>query len=167
MSTFIINLNDTITMSDSAVVELAKLVSACQPCELEAQTNCNDVWIVVVICATFVIVALIVTWAIWSWQKAVIKAEKDEREKKESEDKIAERKQKADALNKLIDYLGKNTVKEKYDAEEGKRIKEEKGLDSKEGRYYMGVLSAVITGNAIPNYPIQKQVDESKTSQRN
>ena len=56
MSTFIINLNDTIAMSDSAVVELAKLVSACQPCELEAQTNCNDVWIVVVVCATIVIV---------------------------------------------------------------------------------------------------------------
>ena len=154
-------------MSDSAVVELAKVINTCQPCVKEAQTNCNDVWIVVVICATFVIVALIVKWAIWSWQKAAIKAEKDEWAKKESEEKIAERKQKADALNKLIDYLGKNAIKEKYDAEEGKRIKEEKGLDSEEGRYYMGVLSAVITGNAIPNYPIQEQVDESKISQRN
>ena len=51
MSTFIINLNDTIAMSDSAVVELAKVIGTCQPVMREAETNCQDVWIVVFICA--------------------------------------------------------------------------------------------------------------------
>lgn len=153
MSTFIINLSDTIAMSDSAVVELAKVINTCQPCVKEAQTNCNDVWIVVVICATFVIVALIVKWAILSWQKAVIKAEKDERAKKESEEKIAERKQKADALRKLLDFLEKNTTTGEYSKEEGKRIKNLTAFTSKESQYYIDVLKTVVKGGDIPNFP--------------
>lgn len=38
MSTFIINLNDTIAMSDSAVVELTKVISNCQPYFQEVET---------------------------------------------------------------------------------------------------------------------------------
>jgi len=140
-------------MSDSAVVELAKVINTCQPCVKEAQTNCNDVWIVVVICATFVIVALIVKWAIWSWQKAAIKAEKDEWAKKESEEKIAERKQKADALRKLLDFLEKNTTTGEYSKEEGKRIKNLTDFTSKESQYYIDVLKTVVEGGDIPNFP--------------
>ena len=58
MSTFIINLNDTIAMSDSAVVELAKVISTCQPCVQVSKTNCNDVIIVAIICVAIVLVAL-------------------------------------------------------------------------------------------------------------
>ena len=110
MSTFIINLNDTIAMSDSAVVELAKVVSACQPCELEAQTNCNDVWIVVAICFAIVAVGLIAKCAVISWKKEELAAAEKEREYKEKEADIAERKKKADAQGKLLDFLKEQVI---------------------------------------------------------
>lgn len=119
----------------------------------EAGTNCQDVWIVGIICGAIVLVALIAKWAVWSCKRAEIMAAKNEREAKEkNEEEIAIRKQKADALNKLVDYLEKNTIQEKYDAEEGKRIKEEKGLSSEEGKYYINVLKAVMKGESIPEY---------------
>ena len=83
MSTFIINLNDTIALSDSAVVELAKVINTCQPCLREVETNCNDVKIVAIICIAIVIVALIARCAVLSWKDAEIKAANAEREAKE------------------------------------------------------------------------------------
>ena len=92
MSTFIINLNDTMAMSDSAVVELAKVISTCQSCVQEAETNCNsavvglgkvigtcqpcvqetetnccDVIIVVAICVTIFFVVGLVAWVLKIW----------------------------------------------------------------------------------------------------
>ena len=86
MSTFIINLNDTIAMSDSAVVELAKVITACKPYVQETGTNCNDVMIVAFICITIIVVALIARWGICSWKDAdanVLKEERFEKARKE------------------------------------------------------------------------------------
>lgn len=44
MSTFIINLNDTIAMSDSTVVELAKVLGPCQACSQRVENSFNDVY---------------------------------------------------------------------------------------------------------------------------
>ena len=138
MSTFIINLNDTIAMSDSAVVELAKVISTCQSCVQEAETNCNfavvelgkvigtcqscvqeaetnceDVKIVAIICAAIVLVALIVKWAVCSWKKSekdAVDAERKAKKEKEKED--SERKQKADLLGKHLDFLKENASKD-------------------------------------------------------
>ena len=162
MNTFIINLNDTTALSDSIVTKVIKLSEACQPVVTEAETNCNDVMIVAFISVAIVLVALIAKWAVWSWKEAELMGAKNERGAKEKEDDIAERKKKADALNKLVDYLEKNTVQERYDAEEGKRIKEEKGIGSEEGEYYIDVLRAVIKGEVIPELPLKKQGDEKK-----
>ena len=92
-------------MSDSAVVELAKVINTCQPCVKELGTNCNDVAIVGIICATIVAIALIAKRAIWSWQKAELAYKENERNEKEvKEQKDCTRKQKADLLNKLLDF---------------------------------------------------------------
>ena len=111
MSTFIINLNDTITMSDSAVVELAKVINTCQPCVKEAQTNYNDVWIAGIICLAIVLVALIAKWAICSWKDAdanVLKEERLEKVRKEKEE--AKRKMLHNLIEKRIDALKDRAV---------------------------------------------------------
>ena len=114
MSTFIINLNDTIALSDSAVVELAKVINTCQPCLREVETNCNDVKIVAIICIAIVIVALIARCAVLSWKDAEIKAANAEREAKENEADIAKRKQKADLMDKYLDFLKSLTSCKEY-----------------------------------------------------
>lgn len=152
MSTFIINLNDTITMSDSAVVELAKVINTCQPCVKEAQTNCNDVWIAGIICLAIVMVALIAKCGLLAWKSKEIEAADAERKAKETEANIAARKQKADALGKLLDFLEKNTTTEEYSKEEGKRIKKLTDFTSKESQYYIDVLKTVVKGGDIPDF---------------
>lgn len=123
MSTFIINLNDTIAMSDSAIVELAKVINTCQPCVQEAETNCYDVKIVAIICAAIVLVALIAKWALWSWKEAEQEASKAEREAKEEKEKVeSERKLKADLLNKHLDFLKENASKDDKWIEEYKEV---------------------------------------------
>ena len=141
MSTFIVNLNDTIAMNDSAVVELAKIVSTSNSCEVE--TNWQEVAIVGIICLAIVIIALIAKWALWSWKDAEIKAAEKERDKNESEADIAKRKQKADCLRKLLDFLEKRTSK-----------KEEFRDD--ESRYYIEVLQSQIDGQQMPKVPAKK-----------
>lgn len=111
MSTFIINLNDTITMSDSAVVELAKVINTCQPCVQEAGTSCNDVWIAGIICLAIVLVALIAKWAICSWKDAeanVLKEERLEKVRKEKEE--TQRKMLHNLIEKRIDALKDRAV---------------------------------------------------------
>ena len=106
MYAIFLNLNNTAAMGDSAVVELAKVMNACQPCMQEAETNCSDVKIVAIICITIVLVALIAKWAIWSWQKAVIAyKEKEHSDKEVKELQESKRKQEADLLERKLQIL--------------------------------------------------------------
>ena len=82
MSTYIINLNDTIALSDSAVVELAKVVGAWQPCVQETHTSRNDVLIVIAICATIIIVVGLITWVLKTWISGKNKYQMAEHEEK-------------------------------------------------------------------------------------
>ena len=108
MSTFIINLNDTIAMSDSAIVELAKVINTCQPCVQEAGTNCNDIAIAGIICLAIVIIAIIAKGALESWKKAEQDAADAERKAKEEKEEVeSKRKREADCQGKLIDFLEK------------------------------------------------------------
>jgi hypothetical protein len=67
MSTFIINLNDTIAMNDTIVVKVMKTIESSQLVINEAETNFKDVWIVVAICATITISVGIVAWVLYIW----------------------------------------------------------------------------------------------------
>lgn len=151
MSTFIFNLKDTIAVSDSALVELTKVMG--QPCVQEAQINCLDVVVVGIICLAIVIVALIAKGAILSWKDAEIQAAKAERESIETEAAAAKRKKDAAVLDKLIDYLGRNTTYEEYDKETKEKIKKERGIETDEGQYYVNVLRAILNQeDKIPEY---------------
>lgn len=159
MNTFIFNLKDTTALSDSAVVELAKVVSGCQPMT-EAETNCNDVTIVAIVCLAIVLVALIVSRAFLSFKSKEIEAEKAERESKEANSiRESERKQKADCLGKLLGFLEKNTIKEDYYIEIDKTIKTLRGIKSDESKLYIDVLKKYIEDGHITN---QKKENENE-----
>ena len=117
MSTFIINLNDTIALSDFAVVELAKVINTCQPCVQVAETNCNDVLIVGIICIAIIAVAFFAQRTILKWK---------EKEEKESEESIAKRKQKADLMDKYLDFLkGLTSCKEYVSIDDYEKLRKE------------------------------------------
>ena len=106
MSTFIINLNDTIAMSDSAVVELAKVISSCQPCVQEVVTNANDVTIAKYICLAVAFVALVVGATILLWKWLGNRVDEEERIfKKGKEQEESKRKQESDLLDKKLEML--------------------------------------------------------------
>lgn len=65
MSTFILNPNDTIVMSDSIVAKAAKTADACQAYVNEAATNWADVEIVKYVCITVLSVSLIVAITVY------------------------------------------------------------------------------------------------------
>ncbi|MCH5312179.1 MAG: hypothetical protein J1E57_09550 [Prevotella sp.] len=60
MSTFLLNPNDTIVMSDSIVAKVTKAADACQMCVNEAATNWADVEIVQQICCSLIQIACII-----------------------------------------------------------------------------------------------------------
>lgn len=147
MSAFILNLNDTIAMSDSMLVELAKVMNSCQPCVQEAETSCNDVKIVAIICVTIVLLALIAKWAICSWQNAVITSKKQERDDKESKekedsarkldaDKTSRDWQLADEKRKREYQLADEALKRKNAIEDEERQRKYKLEDEERKRAY-------------------------------
>lgn len=150
MNTFIFNLKDTTALSDSAVVELVKVLTNSHPMATEVETNCNDVTIVTIICLTIVFVALILGWGFWSLKNKEIKAEKNEQEsKRTNSNKESARKLRADCIGKLLDFLEKNSSEERYDKENDCTIKTLRGIDSKESQIYINVLTSLINDGDI------------------
>lgn len=77
---------------------------------VEAETSCNDVKIVGIICATIVLVALIVKCGFLIWKYIEIDAAKRERvNKNEKELSESQRRQNSDLQDKLLDFLRKQT----------------------------------------------------------
>jgi uncharacterized protein YxeA len=131
MSTFIINLNDTIAMSDSAVVELAKVISSCQPCIRGTETNCNDVIIVAFICLAIVFVAFIAVFGFLYWKSMEIKADQEEREFQKTKEK-EECQRKLDAnKNNRSNMLEDEERKRKY-AKDDKELERKYAIEDEE-----------------------------------
>ena len=106
-------LHEAGTNCNFAVVELGKVIGTCQPCVKEAETNCEDVIIVAIICAAIVAVAWFAKEVIRYWKDKEIEAKGKEREDiKEKEKEDSERKQKADLLGKHLDFLKENASKD-------------------------------------------------------
>lgn len=161
MSILVVNLPDSIATCDTIVVKLAKGIEFCQPIVKEAETNCNDVMIVVSICVTIVLIAFIAWGAVWCWQRAKINSENTIRVDKKTKDEAeSKRKKERDLLDKLLSFLESNT-KEDGVNEKKEKIKTQKGLASDESRYYIDVLRVLINNEKIPKYPHKPQVDES------
>ena len=111
MSTFIINLNDTIAMSDSAMVELANVISNWHPYLQEVETNDNDVKIVAIICGAIILLAIIAAIVITLWHNMDVKTRRAmETEKVNIEKELkcfeASRKE-AEERNRLVGHFQK------------------------------------------------------------
>lgn len=170
MNTITICLNDTVALSDSTIIELAKVVNTCQSCMQGNPTNCNDVKIVAIICAAIIIAALI-AWGIISTLKCKelcannqAKQEKDAKEEKERINRTdADLKQrKIDLQNRLLTFLEKNTSKGDYNKDKQELLSTMKEITSKETQYYIKVLKALISDADIPDFPQDLKRNERK-----
>lgn len=126
MSTFIINLNDTVALNDSTLIELVKVANSCQSCVQEAATNYDDVRIVAIICAAIVIVALIAWGIICSIKCKENEDKNNERaSKKAKEEEDYRKKQYSDLVEKLLNFHQKRCDYYCVD-KDGKRIDKDK-----------------------------------------
>lgn len=81
----------------------------------EAGTNCFDAAIVLFICVAFICVAFIAKCTFLSWKRKEIENAKLEREfKKDKEKEESERKQKAELLNKYLDFMKEVNAENDY-----------------------------------------------------
>ena len=131
MSEIIDSLCKATASCDTLVVKVVKTADVVwQPIVKEAETSCNDVMIVGIICVAIVLVAWLVKSAVLSWKDAEIQAAKEKRGEKESEADIAERKQDSDLLNKRLEILKElcYDLKEVPQGEKSKETKTQKVL---------------------------------------
>jgi flagellar basal body-associated protein FliL len=147
MSTIICHLCDSVASSDTLLVKFNQVHEAIQPVVKEAETNCNDIFIVLIICIFFVVIAGIAKCAILSWQKNRIQAEKDDREdKKKKEEESSLRKQKSDLKDKLLNAMQKR-ASEYLVNEKGERIDKDGNVlktDSKAVEEYIKLLKDLL-----------------------
>lgn len=92
----------------------------------ETGTNCKDVIIVGIICATIFLLTLVVAWTVLTWKTRKIQAIEKEREfkkMKEKEDSV--REQKADLLDKKLQFLQNlcYEVQERTEIQDNKEVK--------------------------------------------
>lgn len=135
-------------MSDSAVVELTKVISSCQPYVQEVETNDNDVKIVAIICLAIVLVAFIAVCGFLCWKSKEIKAGEEERTfQKTKEEEECQRKIDAnnkDRANKLVErYLEILKVQTESDKNGLKSIQYRKVLEYLIEIYQKGALNNI------------------------
>lgn len=115
---------------DSVAMCVNKTAATCQPCVKEAETCCNDVVIVGIVCVTILLLAIISVFAFLKWKA-------DERKIPASQvnscgDSGSNDKVKTEYINKLLKHFESLTVEEnvaKYNKDGSKKyIKELKNL---------------------------------------
>lgn len=168
MSTFILNPNDTIVMSDSIIVNVMKMADTCHTGINDTATSWADVEIAKQIsCTLITIVAICVAGYILAKLIEIISKYCSEERKKKRDKEENYRKQEADLQEKLLSFIEKNTLREEYNKEKDKMIKVPKGIYSDESQYYINILTALIDKKEIPNYSQKQSIDENKEPQQN
>ena len=137
MNMHALTLLSTILLQDTIFVKLSDVAEICNPIVLQEETNDKDVKIVLIICATIAIVALIAKWAIWSWQKTNAESKNLELIFKNMIDKEdREIKQASDLINKELELLQELC----YDIKEEKPKRIVKEHDSQEIKNYIKAI---------------------------
>ena len=144
MNTFIINLNDTIAMSDSAVVELAKVISTCQPCVKEAETNYYDVKIVAIVCGAIVILAFIAAIVISLWHYIELKKWRETENKKAANDKEMRQFDASQKETEEKSRLTRYYQKAIFDKIIAKKIEEEEMKNEEDWKNFCKKISDII-----------------------
>jgi hypothetical protein len=113
MSTIIMN-----CFCDSIIAKVLENLTVCCPEAAEKGTNCADVWIVGLVCLTFVAIAFIAKSAVLGWKERIISAVENERDaQKEKEKEEHVRKLKNNLLDKYLDFLKEKVISSNTDAE--------------------------------------------------
>lgn len=106
MSTFILEANDTIVMSDSVVMKFTESANACLSCAKESTTNWADLEITKwIMCGIATIVAICMLGYIIVKLIDVCSKACQERKKKEWEEKEADRKRDRELLDKKLEIM--------------------------------------------------------------
>lgn len=124
MNIISINLNDTIALSDSTIIELAKLVNSGQTYVQETTTNCYDVEIVKNICLAVVVTVFIIaiTLGIIVWHNyRKIKCDDLKKEKSDLSEKLKEATKAKESLEEEVKKL-KNNNKDKSEYEQASEL---------------------------------------------
>lgn len=106
---------DVVILRDTIITNVVKVIDSCQPCVQEAETNCNDVIIVVIICLALCIVSCLGICKFFELKKEEREDKKTtdtEKRKNDVDDRIW--KQQSDLIEKLLDFL-KNEASKKDD----------------------------------------------------
>ena len=107
MSTLLLDSIYAIVAKDSIGTTFVKTKELCQFIN-EARTNDNDIVIVFIICATIVLVALIVMGFVWLQKKSEFKVLREEFEVKKNKDEAESvRKQKVDLMERKLEIYKK------------------------------------------------------------
>ena len=136
MSEIIDSLCGATASCDTLVVKVVKATDVvCQPIIKEAETSCNDVMIVGIICVAIVLVAIVAVFGFLYWKNMEIKADREEREFQKTKEKDeCQRKQDANKNNRS-NMLDDEERKRKYTIEDEERkrnyAKEDKELERK------------------------------------
>ena len=131
---------NTITIICDSVATCAKGTAVtCQPCAKEAGASCNDVMIVVIICATILLLAIIAVYTYFKVKTTERKAQ-DASQQKPNGDSGSNSKVKAEYISKLLKHLESLAIKENAD----KYVKE--GSDK-----YLEVLNNLIKNGTVTN----------------
>ena len=130
MSTFFLQANDTLVITDTLVAKLTNSANTCMSCLDKAATNQADVKIAIVIMLGIVAIAIIsfVGLILMKRNANRFKKESEERKRKwEEEDK--DRKQKSELLNMKLEMM--KALCYKTEKVEGSEQKNEKGSEQK------------------------------------
>ena len=141
-------MDSTMTICDSVATCVNKTAEICQPCVRETETSNNDVTIVVIICGTILLLAIIAVIAYliqkYNERKAIMNASIRNRE---YEEKDREYKQRAELLNKLLNI--EETLMKKESAYK---------LEENACKRYIKELKDLITKNTLSENDQETQI---------
>ena len=141
MSTFIVNPNDTIVISDNVIIKTNKFLETLCPVVKEAETNGDDVTIAVIVCAATVLIVLIVAVVACLWRK----------QSKDEQLAFEEMKQTHEVNMKKNQYYEKLAIEQEYENGKSDYQKYEEFVEkmvnlakNKEGAINEGVLEKLM-----------------------
>ena len=148
MSTYILNPNDTIALSNSIVVKMTKAADACQACVNEAATNWADVEIVQQICCSLIQIAcIIVVGYVFIKIIDVVFTYCSEKTKRQWIVEDCNHKRNADLLNQLLDFQQKRSAPYIVDKDGNRMDKDKNQLKENEEviNAYISILEEHLT----------------------
>ena len=118
----------------------------CQSYVQNTEMNCDSIAIVVTICVTILIIAVVAMIIYYRLKKECVAT-------KHHNNGIKNERMTPEYIERLLSFLEKYTLTEEYNKDLDKKIKSMKPIESDECQYYIKVLTNLIREGIIPQYP--------------